>query len=110
MASLVKSSMKMYNFLCNPAKVYFISSLLIIIYMISMNLSNARMYSIGNYTVNLKHNNYLLLLVEIVYVLIWTFALNELCKNGWKYMSWVLVLFPILLMFVFIGVFLLANI
>jgi hypothetical protein len=42
---------------------------------------------------------------KVVFVLFWTFLLNMLCKNGFKSVSWFLVLLPYLLI---VGAFLVA--
>ncbi len=39
----------------------------------------------------------------------WTFVLNCICKAGYKGVSWFLVLFPFVLMFVLIALFLLKS-
>ena len=38
-----------------------------------------------------------------VYIFVWTYLLNMLCKKGMKKVSWLLLLLPYILMFIFIG-------
>ena len=40
----------------------------------------------------------------------WTFVLNAICKAGYKNLSWFLVLFPFLLLFIALGLLLLTGI
>ena len=38
-------------------------------------------------------------LIHIVYVVFWTWVLNLICKAGYKWISWVLVLAPFVIIF-----------
>jgi len=46
---------------------------------------------------------------KIVYVLFWTYVLNLLCKDNNVRLAWLLVLFPVILMFVILGMLLLTG-
>ena len=48
-------------------------------------------------------NNVFYIVFEVLYVLGWTYLLNILCKKGYKQLSWLLVLLPLIAMFVLIG-------
>jgi len=102
--------MKKYYSLCTPAQIYFLLSIISVLGLVFQNYSNPHSYSVGTYRVNLKHHNFYFFLLKIVYVLIWTFLLDQLCKKGWSNISWFLVLFPFMLMFVIIGLLILVNI
>ena len=110
MGSFANKMFKVYNKLCNPAKVYLLVSIPVIISMLYQNIWFRKQFKVGDYSVNLNHDNYILFLLQAAYIFIWTFALNELCRNGWGNISWFLVFFPIILMFVLIALLLLANI
>jgi len=58
--------------LCTPAMVYLVLSIVAMIVGVKM-----------------------LTIVHVVFVLLWTFLLNFLCSKGYKTVSWVLVLLPI---------------
>ena len=105
----LKQVSKMYNKLCSPAQLYFVLSSLSILALLIQNFSEPRKYKVGRYSVNLKHNNLLFFVFKIMYMLVWTFLLNQLCKYGYGSISWFLVLLPFILMFVLIGVLILAN-
>ena len=40
--------------------------------------------------------------MKILYIIIWTFILDYLCRKGYSKVSWLLVLFPFIIMFVLI--------
>ena len=105
----MKSLSKMYNSLCTPSQLYLMLSIISILALLMQNYSSPNTYTVGRYTVPLEHNNMLFFAFKAIYVLIWTFLLNQLCKYGYGGISWFLVLLPFLLMFVIIALLLLAN-
>mgnify|MGYP001231744807 CR=1 FL=1 len=46
-------------------------------------------------------------MVEGIYILLWTKVIDILCKRGLSNVAWFLVLFPYILMFLLIGLFML---
>jgi hypothetical protein len=106
----MKKFSKIYNSLCPPSKLYFVISILSILVLFIQNISNPKIYRVGHYSVPLAHHNMLFFIFKILYVVIWTYLLNQLCKYGYGDISWFLVLLPFALMFVLIGLLLLANI
>ena len=72
--------------ICTPAVVYLIISMITIMIAI---YNNARVFSI---------------LIKWVFVLIWTWVLNYICKSGYPMVSWVLVLLPYILILLMIAV------
>jgi len=79
MASLFKS-------LCLPSKVYFVLSAVAII------LTVLAPSVFGSVSI-------LSQLIHVVYVVFWTWVLNLICKAGYKWISWVLVLAPFVIIF-----------
>jgi len=69
-----------YKMLCTPAKIYFALSVVSCIMML-FNRVNA-----------------LAIFIKLIFVFFWTFILGLLCKNGYKSLSWFLVLLPFILM------------
>ena len=51
-----------------------------------------------------------LTVLQAFYAIIWTWILNKFCDVGWTPVSWLLVLFPLLLGVVLMGIFLYAMI
>ena len=101
--------LKKYYSLCTPAKVYLLISLTSVLALIVQNAAMPMKYTVGKKTVDLPHTNLVFFVFKFLYIALWTFILNELCGHGWKDLSWFLVIAPILLMFVLIGLLLLAN-
>ena len=70
--------------LCAPALIYFVLSVIAIIGMI--------------------FTGFLIIpiLIQIIGVLIWTWLLNYLCSSGYEGVSWFLVLFPYIVLFIMV--------
>lgn len=65
-------------------------------------------YKCGSFSVNVP-SVMLIFAFKIVYVLFWTYVLNLLCKDNNVRLAWLLVLFPVILMFVILGMLLLTG-
>ena len=66
-------------------------------------------YVVGSYRVQLQHNNAVLFVFKILYIVIWTWLLNKLCSAGYKDISWFLVLLPFILFFILVALLMLGN-
>lgn len=88
--------------LCTPALVYFIISIFALLLVLFQNLGNTNSYHIGNFSCRVP-NTTAVFIVKLIYILFWTWVLNLICKDGHTNISWLLVLFPLLLLFVMIG-------
>ena len=94
---------KTFDSLCSPAKLYVGLSALSILVLFLQNLQDPSSYRVGAYKVPLKHHNFVYFVLKLVYIVVWTFILNKLCRSGYKNISWFLVLLPFILFFVLIG-------
>jgi hypothetical protein len=88
--------------LCQPALLYLVISLTAIFVMALQNYTNEKVYCLGYYSCNVP-SVYLIFVVKIIYVIFWTWVLNLICRSGAPIISWLLVLFPLILFFVLIG-------
>ena len=86
---------KIYSKLCAPAKFYVVMSLLALLGLVSVYLtqSNKRKDKVSFKTIIFK----------IIYMVIWTLILDKICVVGWTPVSWLLVLSPLLLFFLLLG-------
>jgi hypothetical protein len=93
--------MKWFNKLCDPAKFYLILSLISYSLILLQNIGNHSKFTLGTYSCH--HSSPGLFLVgQALYIALWTFLLNFICK--WNpAISWVIVLFPFLLFFILLG-------
>jgi hypothetical protein len=66
------------------------------------NIGNSNSYHLGSFSCRVP-NTMVVFIVKILYVLFWTWILNLICKDGHSGISWLLVLFPFILLFVIIG-------
>jgi hypothetical protein len=94
--------------LCTPAYVYLVISLIALGIIVLQNVNNSNTFCMGEYSCNVS-NIYFVLLIKIVFILFWTWILNLICKLGSPLMSWILVLFPLVLMFIFISMFMIYQ-
>jgi hypothetical protein len=96
--------------LCKPAKFYLYLSIAGIVMSLIQNMrkfDNSN-YKCGSFSVNVP-SVMLIFVFKIVYVMFWTYVLNLLCKDNNVRLAWLLVLFPIILLFVIIGMLLLTG-
>jgi len=84
-------SINLFNELCTPAKVYFILQTIIIIF--------------GMF----QGTTAMSLLINIIFVLVWTYILGWICKKGFYIVSWILVLAPLLIVPIFLMMFISKN-
>ena len=89
--------------LCTPAYIYFIISTLNFLAILTQNCSESHSYKIGMHTVKLPCHNGFFFIGKALYIAFWTFILQQLCKKGYSTVSWVLVLFPLIAMFIILG-------
>jgi hypothetical protein len=88
--------------LCEPAKIYLIISLVILVVMIYQTQNTATSFCWGGNQCNID-NLTLVIIVKLVYILFWTWILNILCKmTGTPIVSWILVAVPIALFLLFV--------
>ena len=83
--------MGLFKSLCMPSKVYFVLSFIGIL----LSLFMPSMFGDVSLFVQFIH---------LVYVVFWTWVLNLICKAGFKWLSWVLVLAPFVLVFLLLTV------
>ena len=88
--------------LCRPSHIYFTISMIALVLMVIQNLGNTHTYVCGMYQCSVENT-------KLIYVLFWTWLLNVFCKAGYEKLSWFLVIFPFVLMFVLIAALLISN-
>jgi hypothetical protein len=88
--------------LCSPSYLYLVLSLIGLIIITFQNLGNTDKLCIGYLQCNIG-NTSLVFVIQLLYILFWTWVLNLICDAGATMLSWLLVLFPIVLSFVIVG-------
>ena len=94
--------------LCTPAQIYFAISFLSIFSMMIQNIQDPHAYCCGLVSAVSPVNNIFYFIFKIVYVFVWTYILNLLCKKGYKTISWAILLLPLIGMFILIGLLLIS--
>lgn len=88
--------------LCTPAFVYLILSVVAMLFIGIQNLGGGDTYCVGSYGCKSSFVT-IIFIFKAIYILFWTWLLNIICKSGYETVSWVLVLLPFILMFIFIA-------
>jgi hypothetical protein len=107
MANYFDKYLKDFKNLCTPAFVYLLISVLAFIAIAIQNFGNTTKYCIGQFECYLP-NTFIMFVFKAIYILFWTFILNSLCKAGYKEISWLLVLLPLILFFVILALILVS--
>jgi len=88
--------------LCTPSLIYFVISTISLVAVLLQNLGNTNSYHVGSFSCRVP-NTAIIFIVKLIYILFWTWVLNLICKDGHTTVSWLLVLFPFILLFVMMG-------
>jgi len=88
--------------LCPPALFYLVISLVFMTFVFIQNYSNINVFCLGSVQCPVINTN-VIFVVKLIYILFWTWVLNIICSAGYPYISWILVLVPFLLLFIFLG-------
>ena len=88
--------------LCAPAMLYFVISIIAFVISLIQNLGHNDSYHVGDFSCRVP-NTLLIFIVKLIYILFWTWILNLICKDGYTFISWLLILFPFILLFVIMG-------
>jgi len=94
--------------LCKPALVYFIISIVALVFVLFQNLGDNNSYNVGTFSCRVP-NTAAVFIMKLIYILFWTYILNLICKDGHSGLSWLLILFPFILLFVIIGIIMIQS-
>ena len=89
--------------LCTPSLVYFVISIVSLVAVLLQNLGHVNSYHVGSFSCRVP-STALIFIIKLIYILFWTWVLNLICKDGHTGLSWLLVLFPFILLFVMMGI------
>lgn len=109
MDKLLKKSKTFFYSTCTPTKVYLIFSLISILMILFQNINDSRKYCLGMFKCKLNFSNILLFILKLVYTIVWVVILDSLCVNKYENIAWGIVMFPLILMFVLLGVFIVSK-
>jgi hypothetical protein len=94
--------------LCTPSYVYLVVSIIFLSFALIQNYTYSETYCLGSYSCSVP-STMMVFIIKILYVLFWTWVLNLICRAGAPTFAWILVLFPIILMFLLISMFMISN-
>ena len=97
----------MFDKLCTPAQIYLIVSFILMVLsyfglnaisqQITLNQSNSSFLQSLNFTY--QKDSRTSYVIQAVFIGLWTWVLSYLCNKGFSNLSWFLILFPWILMF-----------
>ena len=93
---------KKFNELCAPAQLYLVISLISVLAMLYQNYSHPQQYCVGLYKQNLYVITEFTLYLNF-YILLYGYLFYKNYVQGYKTISWIIVLLPIIGMFILIG-------
>jgi hypothetical protein len=86
--------------LCRPSFIYFLLSTFALILVALQNIStDPHTLVIGSMSMYVP-SVFMIFVIKFIYILFWTWILNLICKDGHSEISWLIMLFPIILTFV----------
>jgi hypothetical protein len=108
----------MFDKLCIPAQIYLIVSFILMVLsyfglnaisqQITLNESNNSFLQSLNFTYQKDaRTSYV---VQAVFIVLWTWVLSYLCNKGFSNLSWFLILFPWILMFLAFFVYIIETV
>jgi len=106
--SLVRRVSGDFKHLCKPAMVYLAVSVVALIAIAYQNMGLNNMYCMGDFSCYVPSTP-MVIFIEGIYILFWTWILHLMCRTGYASISWFLVVFPLVLFFVLIGIMMLAS-
>lgn len=117
MANQLEQVMKWTNKLCPPARLYFILSVALMLASIFQNLlgvgttqrvgNGKNRMCVGVYDCRSSVHPILMFVIQIAYIFLWTWVLNQICKAGYVNLSWFILFLPFILFFTMLGAFIL---
>ena len=90
------------KYLCKPAYVYLVISVIATVILMIQNGGNQNRYCVGSFECEVP-STALVFLMKFLYIGFWTFVLNAICRSGYKQVAWFLVLLPFIMFFDLIG-------
>jgi hypothetical protein len=94
--------------LCTPSYFYLVVSVIFLLVALFQNYTHSDTYCLGSYSCSVP-STMMVFIIKLLYVLFWTWVLNLICRAGAPTFAWILVLFPIVLMFLLIVMLMITN-
>lgn len=94
---------------CTPAKTYMVLAVISIAYTIIANFGMQNTFTLGTMKTYVG-DTYLVLLFEVIYLFVWGWFIDWLCRKRAKNVAWFLVLLPyVLAIMAFMGYYKMSN-
>lgn len=93
--------MQLFYNLCTPSKIYLVVGIILLSISLYYDITknDTDKICLGSVKCKIKNKpSYYLL--NVFFIILWSWILNLLCRYGWTTLSWFLLLFPYILMVV----------
>ena len=83
--------------LCPPSQLYFVLSVIGVAIMFLHNIHDTNKYCISKFMFPCNTMTFIFIfMIKMLFILLWTYILNLICKDGHQALSWFLVFFPVI--------------
>ena len=113
-----KNTMKWVNSLCPPARLYFSLSVTLLTISVIQNLLGVgttqrvgrgkNRICLGMYDCRSSVHPVVMFLVQVLFIFLWSWVLNQICKAGYVNISWFIVFLPFITFFALLALFVLG--
>ena len=86
------------KYLCPPAEFYFVISMISLFVMCFQNFGTSNVFCLGNLKCQVN-SVFVIFFTQLIYILVWTWLLNIICRNVSTTLSWIIALMPFILFF-----------
>lgn len=90
---------KMIADLCTPALAYLILAAVSFASLLAQNMADSSKFCMGKMSCQVPHVSFVLI-GKALYIAFWTWAINSLCRAGYKKTAWAVFFLPLILFFV----------
>lgn len=110
--------MKWVNTLCPPARLYFLLSVTLLVLSVIQNLLGVgttrrvgrgkNRICLGMYDCRSSVHPIVMFILQMLYIFVWSWVLNQICKAGYTNISWFILFLPFIAFFGLLAVFILG--
>lgn len=94
--------------LCPPAEFYFVISIISLVIMCFQNFGTTTIFCLGNFGCYVN-TIFVIFFTKLIYILVFTWILNIICRKVSRTISWLIALIPFILFFLSLSLIMLKT-